>query len=182
MKELTQDHLKECLYYSPISGVFTWRTRPVSHFKDYKAFGIWNKRFAGLLAGSTNKQSGYVSIHVDNKQYRAHRLVWLYMTGLWPENEIDHVNHEKDDNRWRNIRDVTRSTNQRNQLIGSVNTSGFLGVGWSVKRKKWYAHIRLDGTSKHLGYFKTRSKAINARIAANSEYGFHENHGSAAPL
>lgn len=182
MKELTQTHLKECLYYSPVSGYFTWRTRPVAHFKDYKAFGIWNKRFSGLRAGGTNKQSGYVSIHVDNKQYKAHRLAWLYVTGSWPENEIDHGNHIKNDNRWTNLSDVTRSGNQKNQLIGAANTSGFLGVGWSKERKKWYAHIRFNGGGKHLGYFKLKSRAISARIAGNLKYGFHENHGGVAPL
>src|SRR5690606_34614864 len=101
---LTQQRLKELLYYDPETGIFTrlvGRSGPRAR--------------AGDVAGSDNGK-GYIRIYVDGRPYKAHRLAWFYMHGEWPE-EIDHRNGERADNRLSNLRPVTRQQNNLNQSI-----------------------------------------------------------------
>lgn len=98
------------------------------------------------------------------------------MTGEWP-NEIDHINHVRDDNRWINLRDGTRSDNQKNASMRTDNKSGFLGVSWSNEVNKWRAQAMVNHKVKSLGYFDDKFEAICARASANNKYGYHENHG-----
>lgn len=97
---VTQDELKERLTYDPETGVFTWK----------KA----RKGNTGRTAG-THDRDGYIVIHLYQRQYRAHRLAWLYVYGEWPRNQIDHINGIRDDNRILNLRDVTPRENSQNQ-------------------------------------------------------------------
>jgi len=105
-----------------------------------------------------------------------HRLAWLYMTGEWPENQIDHINHIGTDNRWVNLRDTDE--NPMNRGMQGNNTSGFTGVSWHKYGKKWQAEMQVGGEHIHIGYFTNKQQAIDARKSANIEYGFHENHGN----
>ena len=160
---VTQERLKELLHYCPDTGVFTWikARRGVSLRRD---------------AGCTMAE-GYRYIQIDSKLYRSHRLAFLYMTGKFPEDQIDHINQVRDDNRWKNLRPVTHQENHRNRGIGKGNTSGFVGVCWSKANRKWNAYITIDGKSKSLGFFEVKEGAVSARKAANIKYGFHSNHG-----
>ena len=99
------------------------------------------------------------------------------MTGKWPNGEVDHINGIRDDNRWCNLRDVTKSENQRNAKIRKVNTSGFNGVDFHTKHNKWRARIYVDGRSELLGYFSNFFVACCVRKAAEQEHGYHPNHG-----
>lgn len=102
MGNLTQARLKEILHYDPDTGIFTRRLdRGPNAPKD-------------SVAGTPDK-NGYIVIKVDFTQYKAHRLAWLYIYGVWPNNQIDHINHIVDDNRIVNLRDVTNSENQANR-------------------------------------------------------------------
>jgi hypothetical protein len=69
---------------------------------------------AGDVAGGANNGDRYRRIRVDNQLYQAHRLAWLYMTGEWPSNGIDHINGHRADNRWANLREATQSQNMAN--------------------------------------------------------------------
>ena len=103
--------------------------------------------------------------------------MWLYVTGKFPKNEIDHINHIKDDNRWDNLRDVAHSTNGKNQSMQVSNTSGVRGVYWYKNNQRWVANITVDGEKIHLGSYVQHHEAVNARKNAEVLYGFHTNHG-----
>jgi len=162
--KLTQERIKYLFNYSKETGIFTRRVTTSSNAKK------------GFDAGSPNK-SGYRHIRIDGKLYLSHRLAWLYETGEFPDFEIDHINHIKDDNRIVNLRSATRSDNNKNNGIRSTNSSGYTGVCFRKSAKKWIAHIRVDSKRIHLGYHSSIDLAIEARKNAESKYLFHENHG-----
>jgi hypothetical protein len=112
--------------------------------------------------------------------YLAHRVIWAMQTGAWPEAQIDHISGVRHDNRWLNLRSVTRAENQKNMQVRSDNTSGYSGIGWSERTRKWRTRIFVDGKEHHIGDFHDINDAIAARKAAEAEHGFHPNHGRAA--
>jgi hypothetical protein len=156
---LTQDRLQELLSYNPETGYFIWA----------KNLGIRIK--AGDIAG-THDKDGYILIGIDCSRYKLHRLAFLYMTGSFPIDEVDHLNHVKDDNRWSNLRHATRTINQRNRVNQKNNTSGRNGVYWKKRTQKWHANICLAGKLYHLGYFNEFGDAVAARVKAEKEHGF----------
>ncbi len=164
LEELTQTELKQQLHYDETTGFFTW-------------IGLCPKNFIGKQAGTFSKQSGYINIQLLGKFYRAHRLSWLYMTGKFPNDEIDHINHNRADNRFENLRDVDATTNQRNRELPCTNTSEVSGVNWDKKSKQWRARISVDSKRINLGLFPVFSEAVDARKNAEVLYGYHENHG-----
>ena len=163
MQELTQNYLKEILHYNPKTGEFTWIEKKQG------------RRLEGAV-GSIDRING-LKISINGKDYYAHRLACLYITGSFPPEVTDHINHNKLDNRWANLRQVSQKENQKNRSINANNTSGFNGVCWHKLSGKWIAHISINGKAKHLGYFTELSEAIVARQKANIKYGFHFNHG-----
>lgn len=153
---ITQARLKELLEYDPETGVFT-RLTTVSQAK------------AGSAAGSLS--AGYLAVRLDGKLYYCHRLAWLYMTGQWPRQHVDHINGRRTDNRWSNLRDVARRTNQQNMRHAfASNTTGLLGV--SKNHKRFMANIGVPGGTRYLGTFDTPEEAHAAYLAAKRQ--FHE--------
>ncbi len=157
-KEL-YDRLHEILKYDSESGLFTWKVRTSKRVRK------------GQIAG-TVKNDGYVRIRIDGSLYLAHRLAWLYHYGTFPENEIDHINRNKSDNRIENLRDVDRITNAINKDLQSNNTSGVVGVRWHCKSCRWQAYIGVNGKTIQLGKFEEFYEAVNARKNAEVLYGF----------
>ena len=157
---LTQIQLKEIIEYNPETGVFKWTKK-----KKWT-----NKRTVGHI-----DKDGYHSIMIDGRNWRAHRLAWLYIYGELPD-QIDHVNHNKADNRIVNLRSVTNQQNQMNRRY-TGNSAGFMGVCYDKSRKQYKPHIKVDQELINLGRYDTLEEAIDARIAAEVEYGFHINHG-----
>ena len=160
---ITQTRLKELMHYDPLTGVFVW-------------LGGHGNREAGTVAG-TRTDAGYTDVQLDGCKYKAHRLAFLYMYGAVPE-EVDHINHVKDDNRWANLRPVDRTTNAQNLTQRADNTTGVTGVIWREDCKKWAARIGVDGRRVHLGCFGALSDAVSARLVAERNHGFHLNHGA----
>jgi len=156
-KKLTQKRLKELIYYNPETGVFTWKVSKGTAIK-------------GSIAGSID--NGYRRILIDYNPYREHRLAFLYMEGYFPENEIDHINRRRHDNRWLNLRQVSRQCNARNCNIAINNKSGVTGVYWYKNREKWCAGIRIDGKQITLGYFLNKTEAVRARWESEKKYNF----------
>lgn len=146
---ITQKRLKELLEYDEEKGVFIYKTKRGSRQK-------------GSIAGSFQNK-GYIQITVDNENYLAHRLAWLYVYGEWPKHQIDHINRIKTDNRIVNLRDVNNSTNHHNVGIRKHNTSGVTGVYWSNNKNKWVASIEINNKKYHLGIFNTLEDAKNCR-------------------
>jgi len=162
---LTQDQLKTALLYNPMTGIF------VRKIKTSPRINI------GDVAGSTS-DGGYLLISVLGKQYRSHRLAWLYMTGKFPDLHIDHINHSRKDNRWANLREASRFDNATNRPLQSNNTSGVVGVFKHRVTRRWCAKIKVHGENIHLGYYSDINSAILTRKVAEFAYGFHANHGS----
>ncbi len=174
MTELTQEYLKECLHYSPDTGVFTWLERPLEHFKSDSYFKSWNRKYSGKVAGSAKKQwrTSYILIRINSKTYRAHRLAWLHHQGEFPKNQIDHIDGNGLNNKINNLRDVTHGENMRNKRLQLNNTSGVKGVYWRKLKQKWQADICISGKRNHLGYFKNKEDAAAARKEAELKHGY----------
>jgi hypothetical protein len=153
---LDQAVLKSLLYYHPESGIFTWLVKR-------------GKSRAGARAGHQHKLTGYRVIGVNGKIYPEHRLAWLYMTGNWPINKIDHIDREQTNNIWSNLRAATTQQNAGNCKIRSDNTSGYRGVSWYRNNGKWRAGIKIDGKDKHLGFFNSPEEAFEAYKAKAME-------------
>lgn len=159
--------LDQCLSYEPDTGILTWRERPASHFGSFRAFRVWNARYAGCRAGFV--QRGYRLIGLNDDNWPSHRLIWKMVYGTDPE-DVDHINRLRDDNRLSNLRDATSVQNRQNTGIRSDNTSGHKGVWRAAKR--WRASIEANGVSTHLGYFDTKDEAGEAyRSAAQRLHG-----------
>lgn len=107
----------------------------------------------------------------------AHDLVWLYVHGRWPEDQIDHINMIPDDNRLKNLREATNAQNGANRRKHRDNTSGFKGVTWSAERKKWVASIGVNNKSIALGRYAKIEDAVAAYAEAARRY-----HGDFARL
>jgi len=99
------------------------------------------------------------------------------MTGEFPPNFVDHINHDRDDNRWVNLRHATKSDNCRNTKMNSRNTSGVTGVYRSNKDGRWEASIKANGQKIFIGRFINLDDAARARKDAEIKHGFHPNHG-----
>jgi len=172
--------LREAVSYDPETGVLTWLERPAAHFKTTRAASTMNSTFAGKPAFIYVNNHGYKMGGIFNKKITAHRAAFALMTGRWPDEEIDHINGNRSDNRWENLREVTAFQNHQNQKKPKHNKSGFIGVSWNKASEKWVAYIGANGEFLHLGFFPCVTSAAIARRAAEVKFGFHENHGRAA--
>lgn len=173
---ITQDYLKECLYYNEYSGEFVWRKRPESHFKNIKIASNINGKMSGAKAGHARK-TGYIFIAIDGHLYQAANLAWLYIHGERPNGVIDHIDRNPKNNSIVNLRDVSNTENMKNKSKAKNNKSGFTGVYWSSGAKKWAACVGSNGEKMHLGYFDKKTEAMKARKQANRKHNFHPTHG-----
>lgn len=151
--KLTAKRLKEVLSYDPETGVFCWIT----------STGRCSK---GKLAGWKNSR-GYINIKVDGRQYKAHRLAWLYINGEFPSEELDHKNLNKSDNRFSNLRLANRSQNSANRPAFKHTRSGYKGAQYFPRNKKkpWRSMITTgNGKRKFLGSFETPEDAASAYL------------------
>lgn len=159
--------LREILTYDPESGDLFWLYRDYSPDMDDRARKIFNAKYAGKKALShRNAELGYMQGSIFGKRYWAHRVIWALVYGQWPDNEIDHINGDRSDNRLSNLRACIRLENSRNKKRLSVNTSGFKGVSPHKESGKWRATICVNGKQLSLGYFHKKEDAWEAYKAA----------------
>lgn len=159
LRDLSAEQARALRAYDPDTGVLTWKVDGATHQQ------------AGSVAGYRQLR-GYVVVGFGYRLWAAHRLAWLIVTGEWPVGEIDHVDTDKSNNRWANLRDVPKSLNQANVPARRSNTSGFKGVSWNKSNRRWGAAIQKDGRQRHLGYFDTPEAAHAAYTkAANDLFG-----------
>jgi len=119
----------------------------------------------GQLAGSLGN-CGYHRTYIKGKIFLNHQIVWLWHYGYIPENEIDHIDRDKTNNRIENLREVSRSCNAKNLTILASNTSGVTGVGWYKRQSMWESHISVKGRKIHIGRDKDYVEAVAMRLAA----------------
>lgn len=156
-EDLTQEALHAVLAYNAETGLFHYRKKRGRHR-------------VGDLAGGLS-HDGYWRIRINRKEYRAHRLAWFYVHGSWPTGEIDHRYGLRTDNRIDQLRDTTSTVNRQNLRKPTArNTSGFLGVSWNKKFKKFEARIRVSGKGLFLGRFDDPAEAHQAYVKAKREH------------
>ena len=119
---ITKQQFDELYAYDPITGIFT------------ALFDSKNKRWkAGRVVGSV-MQIGYVEIKTTKIREYCHRLAFLVMNGSFPPEgmEVDHINGDKTDNRWSNLRIVDRAGNASN-----MNSKGYAYFKAGKRKKRW---------------------------------------------
>lgn len=152
---LTQERVRELFDYCEETGVLTRKSHTTNRVK------------VGSVAG-TPTPKGYHQVMVDCKLYLLHRIIFLYIHGYMPENQVDHISRNKTDNRPCNLREVSHSCNQRNAGVRESNTSGIKGVYWHTRDACWVANISINSKSKPLGYHKDFTEAVCHRYAAET--------------
>lgn len=177
-----QDLLNACLEYSPITGTLTWRIRPEWTFLPQEGRSLshianaWNAAWAGKPALSSIAKNGYLRGTLNGSFFYAHRVIWKMVYGSDPI-DIDHDDGNRKNNVLDNLFDRSRESNLRNRCLSSNNTSGHHGVSYSNRHKLWQAVIHHEKAPVHLGWFKEKTDAIQARKNAEELYGYNPNHG-----
>jgi hypothetical protein len=156
LDNISQEYLKSILHYNPDTGLWTWIARRP-------------KIRVGDIAGGLS-EDGYLKIRIDRKKYLAHRLAHLYMTGKWPDEEIDHEDLCRANCKWDNIREATRTQNFGNQRKYSNNKSGIKGVCWDKDARKWLAQIQVNSRKIKLGRYRNIEDAAKAYESAARWY------------
>ena len=146
---ITQDFLKSVLEYDPTRGRLRWLQRSS------------NRCSVGWFKGSPTA-SGHRLISIQGTRYYVHRVAFMMMTGRWPR-EIDHINHKQGDNRWDNLRECSRSQNNRNRKQTT-------GAWFHRQRGGWCASIKVNGEKFYLGKFRTKVEAVAAYKEAATRY------------
>jgi len=164
------EYLRQRIACDPTRGALTWLSRPVSDFPSARIANAWNSRCADKPAFNIRAAHGYLVGSMGGVRYYAHRLIWLFAHGVWPDH-IDHFNGDGWDNRLENLRSCSRSENQRNMKMHKRNKSGFNGVRWS--HTKWEAQV--GGIS--YGRFDTIEEAAAVRAEKQLLLGYTAHHG-----
>lgn len=151
---LTAERLREILSYDPLTGLWEWLVRAS------------NRCAKGRFSGSPGSD-GYPRIRIDGKNYPTHRLAVLYMTGEWPEADVDHKDRNRTNGTWDNLRPCTRSQNLANKVVRTDSATGVKGVAPNPYSKKNPFRVIVGG--KHIGCYPTTETASAAYIAAATE-------------
>lgn len=155
---LTAEQVREWFVYDPVTGSLTWRkSRPRSGNEG---------EVAGCVKGRGNKKSAYRHVSIKGRKYLVHRIAWVYVYGVLPDADIDHIDGDGLNNSLANLRLASRSENNRNRGAQCNSKSGLKGVSWHGGHAKWQAAIRAGGKDKHLGYYKSAEEAHQAYCAA----------------
>lgn len=156
--QIIADELRLLVEYDPLTGLF------------YSKVGYPGVTAGKLLGGKPNK-AGYIATTVLGVRYYAHRLAWLYMTGKWPLELIDHINGIRSDNRFVNLREATETQNRINS-VQRASVSGYRGVVFHPETKKWRAVIKVGKNPISLGLFtKPENAALAYNFAAAEHFG-----------
>lgn len=135
--------LRERLQYDPNTGNWIWLKTPRSGY-------------VGRPAGSLDTK-GYWIIKIDGQSYKASRLAFLYMTGEWPTDEMDHIDRKPWNDVWSNLRQATRTENNQNRVM--PNTSGYQGVRKHSHNNTWVVQYE----NIYVGSYATIEEAVIAR-------------------
>lgn len=173
---ITFEAANTVLRYDPETGKLFWKPRPPETFATERAAKIWNGRFAGAEAFTSDDGAGYRQGSINYRTYRAHKIAWLLHSGTWAS-VVDHINGDRSDNRAANLRGATSQQNATNQKRSRANTSGVVGVYWVKRDTRWASMIVVNGKTIGLGRYHSFESAVAARKEAEKKHSFHENHG-----
>lgn len=151
MADIALERVREVLRYEPESGLLFWQV------------SLSNRAKAGAVAGY---KSDYVRVNVDGRSYKAHRLIWFMVTGIWPV-EVDHGDGDGTNNRWTNLKDCTHAQNHQNLCrVRRNNPTGLTGAYWDKRDKRWFSSIGIAGKQVYLGTFQSAEQANSAYVEA----------------
>lgn len=167
-KLLTFDEVNHLVNYNPETGAITWKERDENEFPDLKLRRAWNAKYAGKEAGCVSS-SGYMHLRIKGTLYYSHRVAWLISKGVWPSEYIDHINHEKIDNRISNLREASALQSVLNRRRSSSNKSGVKGVSWVEKCSAWQAKITKNRKTIYIEYFNSIEEAEKSISAKRNE-------------
>ena len=148
---LSVEVLSGLIDYNPETGALTWKVTRNAYGGQVKP---------GTPAGRVDKH-GYLLLVINGLVYWGHRLAWYLHYGVWPQNQIDHVNMDPLDNRVANLREATMTQQRANQRVRRDSKSGVKGVQ-QTKSGRWRARI----ASRDIGHFDTPQEAHSAYVAA----------------
>jgi len=160
--------------YNEHTGVLIWKHREADMFPDGRKRNIFNAKFANKVAGTPH--NGYLRLRIGGSLHLVHRIIWMMSYGEWPDN-IDHVDHDRSNNKLSNLRNVTKSENAKNRSLNINNTSGKSGVIQDKRSGRWVC--RLGANHGYVGSYQNIEDAFMARKQAEQSMGYHENHGEA---
>lgn len=163
LKGIDLEILRNAVDYDSETGIFRW-SKPRCKVQVGGVLGY-------------KRKDGYIHIKFNGVSILGHVLAWFYVHGRVPSGEVDHLNHDRGDNRISNLRDVPAEENAKNRKRYANNRTGHAGVFLRKDSGKYIANINVLGKLKHLGTFKCISEAIAARRWAEEAYGYHDNHG-----
>jgi hypothetical protein len=159
----TVERIRELFHYEVVTGRF------------YRKVATKNTKIGPAKVNDNGR--GYLYIFVDGKRYAVHRLAYIWITGEWPEHEVDHINHTRDCNAWHNLRHATAVENRQNSSLRSDNSSGIKGVSFVKPNNNWCARIYKDGVKHWIGVFPTKEEAAAAlRVARETLHGEFARH------
>lgn len=167
----TVDYLRQC--FKVEDGKLFWLKRPRQHFDHNKGYAIHIRRFAEQEAGYLNvRKNGdrRWMICLDGKMYLRYRIIWAMQHGEWPAAKLDHRDRNPLNDAVGNLRPATQSQNSANSTKSKANTSGFKGVFWRKKTKKWISHIRANGKTRYLGQYDTPEEAGEVYLKASKAH------------
>jgi len=161
--QLTQTLLQKVLDYNPLTGDVLYKVKTLRKQAGEK---VGHKHIGGYLTISFGK----------NNRMLLHRLIYLYQTGCLPD-QVDHINHDRLDNRWSNLRAANNTLNSKNCSISKNSVTKINGISYIPSLNKYRAYINVDHKQIHLGVFTDIADAAQARQQADIQYDFHANHG-----
>ena len=163
--KLTYDYANYLFKYDPETGNLYKRIKGTDKFRTKPS--------------GTKTKTGYIQIGVDGKLYLAHRIIVLLINKSLSDGcQIDHIDHNRLNNKLNNLRVVNQSENMRNSSKRNDNSTGVTGVVYHKLSRKYMANIFIDGKRIYLGLFETLGEAAAVRREADLKYGYHKNHGS----
>lgn len=166
---LSPERLRNLFQYDPEKGHLVWRERPREHFANDGRWKAWNKTYAGTLALNACTDGRYLRGTIGSVAYYAHRVIWAVVTGEWPHGEVDHIDMNKKNNAWANLRIATRQQNMRNRPALSRNATGLKGVCKCHRSERWIAQISIKGKNCTIGRFGCPTAAYLAYVKASAE-------------
>lgn len=153
VKPLSQERVQELLIYNPATGSLAWKLSPGNRIKP------------GQKAGCV-KSNGYRVVAIDKRIYYSSKLIWLYMTGEWPSMTIDHIDRNRSNEKWNNLRHISRAHNATNKSLYANNRTGVNGISRDKKSGQFDSRLTLDGKTIYLGRYPTVHGAAFARARA----------------
>lgn len=169
--EITKELVDTFFSYDPETGIF----RRIKRLKPRPGGSDGTLKDCDWVLSKPSK-GGYIHTGIGNRYVAIHILIWIHMTGKKCSNQIDHIDGDRTNNKWSNLREVDCVENCCNGGLRINNSTGVMGVS-KTKWGNYLAQIQKHGRKLHIGHYATLEEATKARLSYEADLGFHPNHG-----